>query len=666
MTTTTKPKTAEEQQQLRDFRRSLGRARSKDRDVGVWGLNNPEDYVKIYGKPEPLSNVNKDGGSPLSRIFMDGSAKHNSPLVERNPIMILPGMTSFDEDVLRFQVELCDELNKALPAKVDSDGFTPNGVHTGFDRILGVAGYMQNPMSAKTVDNTLLRETLGLRPGYNAREMEIAKLVWDIVWREAVPSKVKVPKKSAGGMRRMSHDVQWKLDYARWKTAPVRYEKFLNAVESGDVYYLANEMEIVYGTYIQKRLHLDDISKVRWANDWTYAKTGGREGGRSETDKKVVIDGVDYPRHSALRVRVIDAGPWTVNCDLQMVASSHMKSLFARFPKTFHINTSDEIKEIVDGKYVFCSDVSEYDQSMCKDAISVIFTTMRKYYREGVCASAERLYAAPYFARPLDMDGNQGLWMANPMNWKRKLNSGNRSGHAFTSLAAKVNKVIETLFIADRLYRVTPRNIEAFLKGDMPIAMINNGDDEVVYTQVASDLEHFKALRADLNMGSYVVTPELGQGFSGLLLVRPDPTKCEYFPSAKLQTPFEKCYVPERSIGTALREFWPIGWFDRKDSLYQTDAGREAWDIHNSVYARRLEGRYGSLNGILERALQDLPILSNDLTPIEREVLADPDKLHHKYDDSDVREFVLNAVTSNIPEDYTAGWLKVNYSGHIK
>lgn len=650
----------EDAQALKTFRKSIAKT-AKEREPGIWGLHAPAEYHKIYGKA-PVYNK----GDPLGRIFMDGRNKHTEPLVERREILVLPGLTSFNPNLLRFQRELSHLLEKKLPVSLDKDNFTPTGIHAGFGTLRCVAGYMQNPMSAKPVDNSLLRQELGLTAGYSRRQQQIAEMVWRLVWSRAKPARVKVPKHSAGGMRRMSYDVQWKLDYALWKTQPGQYDKFLLAVEQQDVNTLSNEYEIVYGMYIQKRLQLDAVTKVRRASDWRYALSGGRSGSLSPTDKRVVLPGGDWSDFAALRNRVIDAGPWSVNCDLQMVASSHMRALFDRFPKTFHINTEDQIKSVVNGKYVYCSDVSEYDQSMSKDALAVPFRTMREKYAEGVCRSAERLYQAPYYARPLSLDGTRGLWIKDPMDWGFEMNCGNRSGHAFTSLVAKVNKVIETLFLFDRLYPVTPVSLEKYLSGQMPIGLVNNGDDEIVWSDIKSDMEVFKSIRSDLSAGHYVVTPEVGQGFSGLLLVKPNPDVLEYFPSPRLQTSFEKCYVPERAIGSELRKFWPIGWLERMNSLYKTDAGREAWEIHNHCYRKHLEQELNSpLNGILQKALENLPVMSSELTAVEREVLADPDKLHYKYDESDVSDRVLAMITANIPPEYTAGWLKRYYKGTL-
>lgn len=387
---------------MTDFRASTSVKTRSARPAAIWGLNGSDAYHRLH---KPLNQVTPKSG--LGELFSSGRSQHSVPLVERKPREILPGMWSFDEPVLKFLDACVTEWNAKLPVDLDADGFTRTGIHATFDKLRCPAGYMQNPMSAKAVDNTRLREEMKLSAGYSVRQRQIARMVWSRVWSCALPSNVNVPKHSAGGMRRFSHDAQWKHDFARWKTDPANYARYLKMVREADVYGLANEFEIIFGMYIQKRLQLDELSKVRYINDWLYAATGGVRGERKPADKDVVIDGRKWEGFSALRVRVIDAGPWAINCDLQIVATAHMRALFSRYGKTFHINTDEQITDRFNGKYVFCSDVSEYDMSMSSDAISVVFETMRERYDEGIVRAAERLYQAPYFARPLSLDSTE-------------------------------------------------------------------------------------------------------------------------------------------------------------------------------------------------------------------------------------------------------------------
>lgn len=650
---------------LAEYRRSTHRVRPTKQASAIWGLNDPAKYHQLH---KPLNQVN--ARSPLGELFANGSAgKPNEPIVERKAREVITGVYSFMPEMRRFLEGCVRDWNRVAVPQFDANReFTLNGVHATFDKLLCPAGYLQSPMSAKVVDNTLFRESIGLRDRYSAQEMKIARAVWREVFARAMPSSVNVPKRSAAGMPRFSFDAQWKMDAAAWKTQTPTYSRFLTMVEKKDAYGLRNEMEIVFGLNVQKRIQLDAKEKVREANDIEYALSGGAKGKRLPIDKTVIMaDGTEWVGWSALRVRNIDAGPWMVNCDLQMIATSHMRAMFARWPNVFHINTDADICRVINGKWIYCGDVSEYDQSMPKDALEAMYLEMLEVYPQGIVDSVRRLYEAPYFTRPLSLEGGKGMWIHTPMDWNFRMNSGNRSGHAFTSLVAKVNKVIETLFVLSHIYPVTPENLDRWLLGMMPMGFVNNGDDEIVWALQARDMARFKELRADLNVGQYAVKPEEGMGFSGRLILLVDPSTRTYKTVPRLHTPFEKMYVPERSIGGTFREYWPIGWQERIDQLHETDLGRELWQIHNFHFAKHLQ-KLGDGTGWAERlraARAHLDIEMSGFSAIDREVLADRDKLFYKFTDDDVSADVVARLTSRIPKEYVGGFLRRWYSGTL-
>jgi len=298
--------------------------------IAFWGKTPPGKYFDTYRKLPPVG-----GPHPLETVFANGVAGHKTPLIGRKSIELLPGVYSFDPRVLEFQRELSKELNQHLKVDLDDEKFTRNGVHTTFDRLRCPAGYFQNPMSYTAVDNSHYRAELGLTPGYSARQRAIAREVWNLVASHAAVAPVNVPKLSTGGMRRFTSDPQWKLDYAAWLYDLPNFgnfERMLEAVAAKDARLLANDYEAVYATYIQKRGQVDEPGKVRNVFDIEYARSGGTKGRIFPADKRVVIDGVEYPDFSAIRARVVHAGPWVINCFLQVLSTTTMKSLFTRFP----------------------------------------------------------------------------------------------------------------------------------------------------------------------------------------------------------------------------------------------------------------------------------------------------------------------------------------------
>lgn len=628
-----------------------------------WGAVKPAVFKETFGD---LPQVNT--ATFLSRAFANGSAAHGAPLISRKDVTLLPGVFSFNPIVMAFQRKLVDELNRALPVDVDSEGFTKTGIHTNFDRLKCVAGYFMNPMSYTAVNNERYRrDELKLRVGMTDVERSIAKEVWRLVWSESTIRPVNVAKLSTSGMRRFTHDVQWKLSFAEWLFEAENFERMLNAVDKNDQLTLANDFETIYGMYIQKRGQVDSPGKVRKVFDLDYARTGGASGREFAADKKVVINGVEYKDFSAVRARVVQAGPWAVNCFLQIPATTAMHSLFTRFPDTFHINTPEQVKQVTEGKYIYCSDVTEYDRSMDIEDLRLQHEVMAEFWDERVVKASWRLYVAPYYSKPLDMNGKGGVWVGDPLDWSEtgELHSGNRSGHACTSLTAKVQKVIESLIVINRIYPVLGR-CRQFLEGKGPVGLVNNGDDEIVWCRSRTDMERFKVVRADRSVGRYVVEPETGQGFSGQLLCRDPVSPLYYTPKAKVHTTFEKMWVPERSIGGLHRKYWTVGVIDRITNIMKTDEGRKAWEIHMRVYRDMMAPHFGDFTAVVMREHSRIEMDMNGLSAKDREVLDDPGKLHHKYSDAEISDRVLVAVTSKIPLEAVEKIVKRYYKGTIK
>lgn len=637
------------------YRSSTASKTKRDLPQANWGAVEPAKYIDTYGKLPQLSST-----SFFDHLFATGTASHTVPLVSRRPLELLPGVYSFNPDVLEFIRALSNELNEEFPVSLDDDMFTDTGIHTTFDRLRCPAGYFMNPMSYVPVDNEAYRAELGL-PAMTDQQRKISLEVWRLVWSHAKPTPVNVAKLSTSGMRRFTSDTQWKLAFAQWLFEPNRFEDMLTKVADGDWLSLANEYETCFAMYLQKRGQVDTPGKERLVFDKKYALSGGKSGSAFASDKKVVIDGRTYDDFSAIRARVVQAGPWAINCYLQAVATPTMRAIFERYPNTFHVNTPEQIKSICDGKYVYCSDVTEYDRSMSRDDIWIAHETMAERWDERIMRASWRLYTSPYYAKPLSLQGGKGTWIGDPRDWDKEFNSGNRSGHALTSLVAKVNKVIDTLCIIDHIYPVQGR-CEWYLKGNGPMGIVNNGDDEIVWAHDRRDIKRFAQLRGQTQLGRYVVKPEEGQGFSGMLLVRKGPTT--YEPSPRIHTSFEKLWVPERSIGGFHREFWPIGVVERIHNLMKTPQGQRAWDIHMRLYRDRLAPVYGDFMTLVMKAHESMKIDASSLSHLDKEVLEDPDKLHYKYSVDEVSSNVVAAVTSKIPLSVVEGFINRHFRGN--
>lgn len=624
-----------------------------------WGDVPPAKYREVYGALRPVT----DKGF-FNEVFSNGAGMHSVPLTLSQSVNTWPKLWSQTEEHVNFQRELTKELNRSIPTTLDDEGFTTNGVLSDFSKLLCSAGTVANPMSYVAVDNKKFREELGLRNQLTADEIAIFTELFDIAFSEADVVPVNVTKLSSGGMRRFSRDLGWKLSFAEWLYEEENLEKFLDAVERDDHLTLANEFETCIALYMQKRIQIDTPGKKRLVFDLEYARSGGNSGSIYEADNSVSFGGVRYSDMVAGRARNVQAGPWTVNCVLQSPASSLMYSLFRRFPSVFHVNTPEQLEDSLRGNNCYFSDVKEFDRSIPESLITLFHERMALRWDPRLVKLSLKLFTAPYYTRPLEKDGRKGVWVGDPRDPESRLFAGNRSGHGFTSVINKLIKVGETLCVINHVLPVKGR-VLTYLKGEGLIRFINNGDDSVDMCADDALFARFVAAREDKSKGLFDVQREVGCGFSGMLATRQSANDRNYKVVNKVHSALEKMWVPERSIGGNFRAFWTIGFIDRIANIRKTEAGREAWDIHMSVFRRTLSGHCSDFMTTLMEEHARIGLNTRGYTTKDAEVVDDPDKLHYKYTADEISAKVLEAVTSRIPARVNRTFINRYFKGKI-
>lgn len=636
-----------------------------------------ETYRRAYGRVPDIS-----GSNGFALLLGQNARMHAEPLVRRKPTTIIAGpwrgsdkesydvVKSFDLPMLRFQLSLTEDFARAFQVKLNSNQFSTNGVHVSPDAMRSVAGYMMTPMSYVPVDNALYRAELGLSPGYGDVERAIAEEFWDLVFSEADASDLNLPVLSTSGVYRFNYDAKWKADYAGMVMDPQNFEAILNMVEKKKWTELFNEYEMVFMLYMQTRQQTESPSKKRRTLSLEYSLSGGRRDQAERfADKRVRIDGMEYPDLGATRARNVQAGPWTVNCLLQITASTTVKSMFRRWPDVFHVTTPEQIEALIDGHYVVCGDVTEYDRSMSRDAIEVPLRSAAKKWDPRLVEMARRLLYAPYYSRPLELDGVRGEWVGDPRDpAKYEVLCGNRSGHAWTSLLAKGNKVVDDLIRFHHLGHTVKGRVADWLAGKQIIKIINNGDDMVNYSLSRAAVESVRKAFEDPRKGHYLVKEEVGQVYSGYMILQKQEGVPKYEVVSRLYTQFEKWIVPERSAGSKHRQFWPVGIMERinrLDKTHENPASDEAWEILFSNWRRHMTPHYGDLENLVSTALESLPLHVEDLTSIDREVLESPEKIHYKYLPEELSKEVRDKLSSKIPYLQFRHILKGYYNGKV-
>lgn len=585
----------------------------------------------------------------LSTLFKDGRGTHGTPLPMRKSLEVLPGVYSWDPAFLAFQRDLSELLNKELPEDLLDEEFVgESGVHTDFDRLRSVAGYSMNPISYVPIDNAEYCASLGLPSSWrSARHRQIAENVWRLVFSCYKPSNINLPKHSTSGFTEFTYDAEWKRGKAI--DMIVNRHTISSLFRQRDMESLATVWGILFAFNLNKREQVEAPSKKRLV--FTLEDIYGNVGEPTYADKRVVIDSVEYPDFTATRSRVVQGGPWPVNFYNQVVATGHMYALFDRFPKTFHHVDSEELcARFTQRGDVALFDVTDYDRSIQKFMYDTKFKVMREFWAEWLVDWAEHFHYAAYYARPLDINGGKGTFVGDPLATSPQVNCGNRSGDGFTSLDAKVMKVIDTLTLIDDLMHDVVGNEARYLDWEMPIAIANNGDDEGI-TGHRENVRRLVAMRElkvgnKLAHGYFLAALEKGQIFSGELIHRrSDGT---FVPIRRIHTMLEKTFIPERPIGGVFRKYWFLGITDRATLNEGLPAYNTAMDCVNACWKARLLRDHGTFWGLVEDAVAQSDVQLGAKSSIDRAVLYDSSKLFHQYVESDVDEEVLKLVVERI------------------
>lgn len=614
------------------------------------------------------------GFDGLPWLFGDGVANHRSSLIPRKSLEVFTHVYTFDPRFHNFMRHLVERLNHDLSPQVDDDLFAVKGVAQDFNKLLTVAGYGSSPASFVCNENADYARSLGLPSSFRTpRHKAIFEKIWEVTFAEWTARPLRIPKHSTSGFPAFTYDPVWKRETGVHTLGGI--DEVMSLVHHGELEDVARDHGIVFCYNLGIRAQVDNPDKVRTAFDLQYASSGGRRGkGDIVCDKRVVLgDGSVVEGFCASRIRVVQGAPFLTGLPLQAIATGHLYSLFKRFPTMFHTtNIKADAEAIPVGHDVLCTDISDYDRSMQAFMLDVMLDKARGVWDERLITWCERLLYAPYYTRPLTPDGRRGVFVGAsdltrsekeriPYLNRRQVFGGNRSGHPWTSLIAKVMKVADDLCIIDDLMGDVIERFDDYMQGRMAFVIKNNGDDVLLHAP-RDLMARYKAYRfGEQQRGYFVASPELGQVFSGdMILRRPEGG---YTSCPRLHTLFEKMLVPERGINTVFRSRWTIGILARL--MNETHPLHHvAIEAFASTWRDHMQRDFGDFFQMLTDAHALVNIDVNALSAIDKEVLDDPKKLHYKYVEEDVSPDVLRIVLGtnisydeykHIPERYYSG-----------
>lgn len=425
-------------------------------------------------------------------------------------------------------------------------------------------------------------------------------------------------------------------------------------------------------------------AKPRKVADLEYALTGGKKGVYQAASKE--MGEVDFRVPDGFfreRKRTAMGGPLGMNAALMPIAHSVRKAMYHRYPFTWHHTTREQQQnDIRKWKFMIATDVTQHDQFWPTFILPTIAQAMQE---EGVADWWAKLYMVKsqlpiYITDVAPGDGNIliGDWR-NP-----DLHVGLPSGNALTDLEG--SWLMTWVYALIQIEHTAPQFIsqfstvekgmmfwDSYLSGKLPILIKDKSDDALLGWQDEAYVPQAIKLMEKLDdaekkglqgtISPYMnITLERGGAFLGSIILYPESKNfanvvmCGNGLSLLINQ-----LSPEYGVQSAIKDrsrvrrpFPGLAWETLPLNYGTSPLFGELMELlEKHWYDKKGE----SYRGFRERLLHEDKILLQkhieanniklalgDLTLIDQEVIADPDKLQYKYTPDDVTPGVLQLL----------------------
>lgn len=621
------------------------------------------------------------------------------------PIECLPGVMSTDPRFLQFKDQLTIKLTDAFPASVDDYGrVTGNGVRSNFYGGRHINGYPMLPSTIPLADNRHYRSTLGLsnsfvEPWHETFFRSLVKTLFAEVvpggmkWRNGSSTVCPYFDNTNAGKRRMALDL---LTTGKAKEAG---EMILrgNAKDAFLLYRVGGAIYIVYRQQSSDAIELVDgefIAKKRMVADELYAVTGGLKGRMFEASKSIDNIELEYKPKGFFRTRSRTAMgvPFGINSTLMPVAQALRTGMYNTYGYTFHHTTREQKKQkIANRELIIMTDVSNHDilwpAHIYLPAIKEELLSIG--YPEWWVALFETVFKLPiYLSSP---GPNLGHFMIG--DWRKpNLHPGLTSGNAFTDIAGAIGMTF--VYALMQVEHTAPHMIRelqsrascdrfwaAYLRGDLEFSQMSKSDDAALAWSAGPNLRNAYQLYEKLKKGEKVspymlISYEHGGAFLGDILLydhSKSPKTAEFI--GNIQSMVNNQFSPEYSVQSSIRDrskrkrpYPGLAWRSIKQTYGSSPIYGEVMELIERTWRQSFGGSYAAYReALLEEdtialaqavAAQKANMQLANLSSIDLEVLADPDKLHYKYAAEDVSPAVLDSLMAGLTEAEVAPYLK--------
>lgn len=588
------------------------------------------------------------------------SGRHFGFKLGSRGVEVFPGIMSDDPQFLTFCTSLSRRLHDELPKKVvQANGFfDENAITTNFQELNTVAGYNMIPATYAVIDNSLLRDELGLNHSFESkRDEKIFEELMRVRYAEHDGSRGKISRISSSTFPFFSKSVELKANHL---SHLLKYgEDIKRLFDMNDLETIYKKYKLLFGMVDVYRSQADSFTEVngsfkpkeRLVNDIDYSISGGRLGKRFPADKSIISGGRVLEGKASCRARTAYGFSNAPNLMCTAAFEGFRHYADSTFGMTYKHTTRSAIEEKINKfSNVIAVDVTQYDQS-------VPLYLMEKWIECSPFNSFGKqmlnlMVNAPMFYRGVSQE-SKPYWSGDPLdigyfNQFRGLISGLFS----TSAMGKDFFTFCLLTILDRVYGDVLGNVEKILKWEHPVyAVTNMGDDSNFHF---NDDRLAKYFSDQLETSRYGVSPyfkvdiEDGFKFLGNIGYEVDGVKklC-----GDLGSYFKNMLVPERSLGGSHRKYGVYGLLERRSVYSSHPLFNEADAIFQSEFKSCFG--YNWLELMESNLVMPKSEAATVMSQAEIEVMLDPSKLHYKYNEDDIRDEVLEIIEEKISKKNT-------------
>lgn len=579
-----------------------------------------------------------------------------------------------------------------------------NGLRSNLHGLRYINGLPDSPATYPLFDNTFLREQKGMKNHFVAKWHEnVFRAIPYLFFSDLEPQPIKLRTGSSSMMPHYVKDITEKKKLLQH--ALDNGEKAGNLVLKGEAgrawrdYYIGGAYHTVYRRQSSDAVEFDPktgefTAKKRPRADLLFAVSGGRKGTFEPNDRRIVGQDFWVPEgFFRERNRTAMGGPLGLNGNLMPVAQAVRKKIYSQYAYSYHHTTrTSQEEDIRKWKFVIPADVSNHDWFWPTWMVTDVWADelLSMGYSEWWVALYRLRMTLPNYVT--DVGPNEGNLLIG--DWFNPANKGGLpSGNAFTDVDGtmlmtcvyfiiQVEHTYPELIPQLQTVEGAKRVLDAYLRGTLPICLKDKSDDALLgwkdsfhvgraqkLLQLMKDSDEGK----DVTISPYMkVTYEHGGAFLGSVLLFPKSMDMSQVTLIGNNTSlFVNRFSPEYGVQSGVsdrtkvrRPYGGLAYDSIVQNYGQCPMYKESLDVQE-FYWRKEFGE--SLDGYLkkwrdadEQKLHDdmraRSLQIPELTPIDLEVLASPDKLDYKYLPEDVsssvRETLLNGLSVDVAERY--------------